>query len=422
MSTDVNRVGPTAISVPSAYIIGLSAVLGALSAALIVALWLLLSTLFSEFITQPSLAWALLTGAVMGPLVAAMRQGRDTPRSWALGLGAGVAALWLALSGGNPLRIPEPNLWNPVGAFIAFPLVGLVIRRGLREVNVAAPQEHTWQLVLLRMLRGFALVFYVLIVLFPFYFMVAASLKSRAEYLQDPTDLGITLAQPIGELFEGYVSVLIEYNFAGYVVNSTLVAVGAVLITLTAGVLGAYAVTRLRFPGRDFLSRSILLIYMFPAIVLVVPLYSVFSALGLRDTLPGLLIVYSAMTIPVALYMLRSYFATLPRDLEESGLIDGCNRGEVIWRITLPLSAPALSTVGLYVFMIAWNEFLFAFMFLDSPEIYTLSRAMVSLNSQEVPRQYLMAGAVIITVPVMVLFLWFEKYLVGGLTTGGVKE
>ena len=128
------------------------------------------------------------------------------------------------------------------------------------------------------------------------------------------------------------------------------------------------------------------------------------------------------MTIPVALYMLRSYFQTLPRDLEEAGLIDGLSRFRVVLAITLPLSLPAIASVALYVFMIAWNEFLFAFMFLDSPGIFTPSRGMITLDDQEVPRQLLMVGAVIITVPVMVLFFKFQKLLVGGLTAGGVKE
>ncbi len=160
---------------------------------------------------------------------------------------------------------------------------------------------------------------------------------------------------------------------------------------------------------------------MFPAIVLVIPLYSVFTQAGLRDTRLGLLIIYAAMTIPVALYMLRSYFLTLPADLEEAGLIDGLSRLGVIIRITIPLAMPAIAAIGLYVFMIAWNEFLFAYMFLDTPEIFTLARGMVMLDDQEVPRQLLMAGAVIITVPIMVLFIRFQKHLVGGLTAGGVK-
>ena len=135
----------------------------------------------------------------------------------------------------------------------------------------------------------------------------------------------------------------------------------------------------------------------------------------------GLLVVYPATTIPVALYMLQGYFRGLPSELEEAGLMDGLNRVQVIMKITLPLALPALASVSLYVFMIAWNEFLFAFMFLDNLDMFTLSRGVVSLNSSEVPRQHLMAGAVVATVPVLAIFLWFEKYLVSGLTAGSVK-
>jgi multiple sugar transport system permease protein len=194
-----------------------------------------------------------------------------------------------------------------------------------------------------------------------------------------------------------------------------------VLLTLLFSVPGAYAVARLRFPGQGLLSNSILLIYMVPAIVLVIPLYAVFSQVGLRDTLAGLLIVYPATTIPVALYMLQGYFRGLPVELEEAGLMDGLSRLGVILKIVLPLALPALASVSLYVFMIAWNEFLFAFMFLDDPKIFTLSRGVVALDSSEVPRQHLMAGAVVATVPVMVLFLWFERFMVQGLTAGSVK-
>jgi multiple sugar transport system permease protein len=123
----------------------------------------------------------------------------------------------------------------------------------------------------------------------------------------------------------------------------------------------------------------------------------------------------------VALYMLQGYFRGLPVELEEAGLMDGLSRLGVILKIVLPLALPALASVSLYVFMIAWNEFLFAFMFLDDPKIFTLSRGVVALDSSEVPRQHLMAGAVVATVPVMVLFLWFERFMVQGLTAGSVK-
>ena len=203
--------------------------------------------------------------------------------------------------------------------------------------------------------------------------------------------------------------------------NAALISVLTVVITLAFAIPGAYAVSRLNFPGRVALSRSILMIYLVPAIVLVIPLYAVFSQLGLRNSLTGLLLVYPATTLPVALYMLQGYFRGLPRELEEAGMMDGCSRLRVILTITLPLSLPAMASVALYVFMIAWNEFLFAFMFLDDPQKFTLSRGVVSLNSSEVPRQHLMAGAVIATAPILVIFLWAERFLVQGLTAGSVK-
>lgn len=304
---------------------------------------------------------------------------------------------------------------------MAFAAAGQLTRYALRALPLEAFRRDTAEVLGIRLLRGAGFAFFLLIILFPFYFMVASSFKTRAEMLSDPTDLSISLARPASALFASYRAVLFDFGFLRYIGNSALVAAITVVITLALAVLGAYAVTRLAFRGRAFLSRAILLIYMFPAIVLVIPLYAVFTQLGLRNTLPGLLIVYPATTIPVALYMLRSYFQTLPKDLEEAAMIDGCTRAEVIWRITLPLAAPALASVGLYVFMIAWNEFLFAFMFLDNPALFTLPRGMVALDNQEVPRQYLMAGAVIITVPIMLLFFVFERYLVGGLTAGGVK-
>ncbi len=412
---------------PSPLGFGVAALMGALSTVTAVLLWALFAVLFSRFEVSTPLGWALLSGLAIGLALGAVRVERERKRTtplWvALAVGAGVGVLWLALTGLRPLGFGEVSiLWGVFGALVTFCGAGFLTRYGLRELNLEEADASIFEPVILRLLRGFGFIFFIAIVVFPFYFMVASSLKSRSTFLQDPTDLSIDFSQGLSNLFVGYREVLFRFDFARYILNSTFVALATVVITLFLAILGAYAVTRLRFPGRDVLSRSILLIYMFPAIVLVVPLYAVFTQVGLRDTLPGLLVVYPATTIPVALYMLRSYFQTLPKDLEEAGMIDGCTRLEVIWRITLPLSVPALASVGLYVFMIAWNEFLFAFMFLDSPEIFTLSRGMVALNSQEVPRQFLMAGAVVVTVPIMVLFFWFEKYLVGGLTAGGVKE
>ena len=212
-----------------------------------------------------------------------------------------------------------------------------------------------------------------------------------------------------------------DFNFGSYLWTSFYVSVLTVFLTLAFSVPGAYAVARLRFKGRAAFSRSILLIYMVPMIVLALPIYIAFSVTGLRNTIVGLVMIYPVTTIPVALYMLQGYFRGLPSEVEEAGLMDGLNRLQVIWKITLPLSLPALASVSLYVFMIAWNEFLLAFMLLDDPKIFTLTRGVASLNSSEVPRQNLMAGAVVATVPIMLLFLGLERFMTKGLTAGSVK-
>ncbi|MDE0840035.1 MAG: carbohydrate ABC transporter permease [Kiritimatiellae bacterium] len=151
------------------------------------------------------------------------------------------------------------------------------------------------------------------------------------------------------------------------------------------------------------------------------PIYIAFSVLGLRNTILGIVMIYPVTTIPVALYMLQGYFRGLPGEIEEAGLMDGLSRLQVLWKITLPLSLPALVSVSLYVFMIAWNEFLLAFMLLDDPSKFTLTRGVSMLNNSEIPRQHLMAGAVIATVPIMALFLGLERFMTKGLAAGSVK-
>ncbi|MEX2540465.1 MAG: carbohydrate ABC transporter permease [Trueperaceae bacterium] len=399
-----------------------AAIMGTASTVTVAGVLVFLLSILTRFDPRLAVEQPLLLGLLLGAGAGLVRRDQDTPPSAALGLGAALAVAWFAWAGFDPFGMgPAASHWSLLGVGGASFAAAHLTRYSLRDIELVGLRRDRLEMLVLRLLRGAGFVFFLSIVVFPFYFMVVSSLKPRAEFLRDPTLLNIDFSRGFSELLVGYREVLVRFDFANYILNSTLVALATVIITLTLAILGAYAVTRLRFPGRETLSRSILLIYMFPAIVLVVPLYSLFTQVGLRDTLQGLLIVYPATTIPVALYMLRSYFQTLPADLEEAGLIDGCTRGGVIWRITLPLALPAIASVGLYVFMIAWNEFLFAFMFLDSPALFTLPRGMVNLNSQEVPRQYLMAGAVIVTLPVMVLFFWFERYLVGGLTAGSVK-
>lgn len=391
-------------------------------AALCATLWAVAAVIFG--IREAAPPMLLLVFAMSATVAAAIgvvtkaRHESTAPFGMHAILAAGVAAITIAY-GALLGVVGAYGLWAAAGIPVTALLAMYLISRLSKGVYLYSGQQVSSIILCFAHMMGVFL--FAIAASLPFYFMIVASVRPRALLLQNPTNLTIPVKEGFANLFNGYVEVITRFKFARYILNSTVVSLLTVVITLIPAILGAYAVTRLRFRGRKFLSNAILLIYMFPAIVLAIPLYSIFTQIGVRNSLFGLLIVYPAMTIPVALYMLRSYFQTLPRDIEEAGLIDGCTRGGVILRITLPLSMPALASVALYVFMIAWNEFLFAFMFLDNPEIFTLSRGVVSLNTQEVPRQFLMAGSVIITVPIIVLFFYFEKFLVGGLASGGVK-
>lgn len=389
-------------------------------------LWMALSSMIFMLVSGqaivPPVGMAALTGMFAGVAIIVTPPVRRGSRTRLIAVGGCFIGL-LLLTAGDPFTTQLAD-----GAWLQF--VTLIIWAALTAMSLlicldgyqsGTARRYLIEVLIIRLMKGLALVLFTVFVALPFYVMVMTSLKSQQALLANPLDFSVDLGQGFGTLFRSYVELFTQFHFGTFLMNSAIVSVITVIVTLGFAIPGAYAVARLRFPGQAFLSRSILLIYMVPAIVLVVPLYAVFSQLGLRNSLFGLLIVYPATTIPVALYMLQGYFRGLPSELEEAGLMDGLSRIQVIIKVTLPLALPALASVSLYVFMIAWNEFLFAFMFLDNLDMFTLSRGVVSLNSSEVPRQHLMAGAVIATVPVLAVFLWFEKYLVSGLTAGSVK-
>jgi len=205
--------------------------------------------------------------------------------------------------------------------------------------------------------------------------------------------------------------------------NSAIVSIGAMLLTLLVAIPGAYAVSRLRFTGHRKVSALFLGVYLFPATLLAVPLFVMFAKVGLQGSLIGLIIVYIAQTVPVAIYMLRSYFSTVPVSIEEAAAIDGLSRFQILRKVVLPLAAPSVMATSLYVFMIAWNEFLFALLFLAAePDHWTVSLGLQQLaNGVEVPKTVLMAGSVVLTLPVVLMFYGAERLLTEGLTSGADK-
>nr|WP_246210997.1 carbohydrate ABC transporter permease [Phytoactinopolyspora alkaliphila] len=205
--------------------------------------------------------------------------------------------------------------------------------------------------------------------------------------------------------------------------NSAVVALGTVALSLLVALPGAYAISRLRFFGRRQISALFLAVYFFPSILLAVPLFVFFTRIGLRGSLIGLLVVYVAQVVAVTIFMLRNYFQTVPVSLEEAAAIDGCTRLGAMRRITLPLAMPAIVSNGLFVFMIAWNEFLFALLFLvERRDSWTVSLGLSQLSgSIEIPTTVLMAGSVVLTLPIIVIFFATERLLTDGLTAGAEK-
>jgi multiple sugar transport system permease protein len=279
-----------------------------------------------------------------------------------------------------------------------------------------------------RFIFALALTFFLTGILFPFYWMTSSSFKTYAEIGgREPVYVPSALRlEAYRELFDPDHPSFQDFGIN--IMNSIKVAVPTSVIAVILATLGSYAVARLRFRGKEVLLNGILLIYLFPGILLIIPIFAMLSQLGARlgfrvqDNLPILILTYLAQTLPVALYMLANYFRTIPSEIEQAGLIDGCSRLEVIWRITLPLAVPALVSVAIYAFMIAWNEFLYALVFLNDRDLFTMPIKINTLFNDPSPRPHVvMAASTITTIPVVILFLSLERFLEEGLAVGGVK-
>ncbi len=274
-------------------------------------------------------------------------------------------------------------------------------------------------------LRWVVIAFLLLITIFPFYYTVMLSVRSLDEVLQDP---GALWVPPNEWVLDSYRSVVASPGSGGqgfliFMRNSGVIALSTVALTLLVALPGAYAVSRLEFFGRRQISGLFLAVYLFPSILLAVPLFVFFTRIGLRGSLVGLIIVYVSQIVAVSIYMLRNYFDTIPVSLEEAAAIDGCSRLGIMRRVSLPLAMPAIISNALFVFMIAWNEFLFALLFLiEKRDRWTVSLGLSQLSgSIEIPTTVLMAGSVIITLPIIIIFFSSERLLTGGLTAGAEK-
>jgi len=256
------------------------------------------------------------------------------------------------------------------------------------------------------------------VVTFPLYWLFVTSFKPKTEFFIYPPHL-----VPHSFSLEHYQRLLYETSFLVWFKNSILVASGTTVFVVIISSIAAYSLTRFRYPGRTLLARSVLLIYMFPPILLVIPFYIILVKMHLNDSLITLALSYSSYSLPFSLWLLWEYFKSIPMELEDAARIDGATRLQAFFRIVVPLAMPGIIATAIFAFIWAWVEYLYAMVLISSDGNKTLTLGIASLIQGVTTRWDLMiTSSVLITVPVMVLFALVQRQLIMGFAAGALKE
>jgi ABC-type glycerol-3-phosphate transport system permease component len=257
----------------------------------------------------------------------------------------------------------------------------------------------------------------VVVTVFPLGWMASLSFRADTEQFVVPPTL-----LPVRPVVTNYVRLLQDTNFPRYVGNSLVVATATVLLALAIASPGAYALTRFPFLMRPALASAILFIYMFPPIFLGIPLFVIFTALGLTNTYLGLILAHTTFALPFLLWMLRDFFRAIPRELEEAALVDGCSRASALGRVVLPLARPGLIAAGIFAFILSWNDYVYALILMTSESRKTITVGIsLFVESTTIEPGLMTAGGVLVTVPVLVLFVFVQRHLVPGLGAGAIR-
>lgn len=268
-----------------------------------------------------------------------------------------------------------------------------------------------------RVLVHVFLAFFTLATVYPILQIVTISLRPSDQLYS--TSLAVI---PEGATLRAYRVMLFEKPFLLWLRNSFLVSMAVTALGVTLASTAAYAFSRFRFPGRAQGLYLFLMTQMFPATMLMLPLYVLLKSLHLLDTFAGLVVAYTATALPFCVWTMRGYYDTIPYELEQAALIDGCTPWQAFTKVTLPLAAPALAITALFSFMAAWSEFLVARIVVSQQQLYTLPLGLESLAGQfQTEWANYAAGSLLVCVPVMVLFVVLNRYIVSGLSLGGVK-
>ncbi|HEX2036512.1 MAG TPA: ABC transporter permease subunit [Chloroflexota bacterium] len=293
-------------------------------------------------------------------------------------------------------------------------LTGAVLGLVARE---SQPRRRRISRSVMGALIGLTIAVVMFVELYPFYWIVITSFKTNLQFQQFRS-----VFWPDPWSFEHYLWLFTRSSFPLWLRNTVQVAVVAMIISLVASSLGAYALVRLRWRGAGFISTAILLTYLMPGIMLIVPLYQIFTSLRVVNTLYCLMVAYPTFLMPFACWLLMGYYRSIPEELEEAAVIDGCNRFQAWYRIVLPLVVPALMAVALFALNASWNEFLFAFTFIQSNDGTTLPVGIGRLIVGDVfAWGPIMAASVTMSIPVVTFYAFAQRFLVEGLTAGSVK-
>lgn len=253
--------------------------------------------------------------------------------------------------------------------------------------------------------------------LFPIYWIVVSPLRGIEHFFTDSTKLWPTAFD-----LQYFKNIINQTNFPIYYVNSFVVAGSSTFVTIVLSTLMAYVLTRFSFIGRSLLLNTMLVGYMLPPMLLAIPLLGLFITLGIDDTIPALIISHIAITLPFGVWMLVSFFKTIPFDLEESSWVDGASRLQSIIRVIFPLMLPGVISVGVFSFIVSFTDYVFGLMIVSSEGNKTIPVGLATIKeSTSLQRGELLAGAALIAVPMVVLFSFVTRYFIKGLTAGAVK-
>lgn len=253
--------------------------------------------------------------------------------------------------------------------------------------------------------------------LFPLIWIVSVSLKGDAEQFVTPPTL-----VPLVPVLSNYGRLLSETNFPRYIGNSLFVASATVVLSLLAGCPAAYAMARFKTLARPGVTSLVLLTYMFPPILIGIPMFVIFSKVGLADSFLGLILAHTTFALPFVMWMMRDFFLAVPVEVEESALVDGCGRLRLLWLIVLPIARPGVVAAGIFTFILSWSDYLYALILIKSESRKTISIGIsLFVDSSTIEPGLMMAGSVLITVPVLVAFIFVQRYLVQGLAVGAIK-